>query len=272
MKYRRLLAPTIVVPKQEPGHTFWQSQALPEFSVVGVQSNNQPSPITGKKNELTVKWKDVSGKEIFGWIAKNTPMDDKMSKKELSRGVGDLRVSAWDTVRKRISSAPGWTAKSWICRFADTNLPLLHAVIRELGGKVPKTDDIFAATSRAIKLITGQEITMKEVEEVRAKNAPKKSKKNKKAAAAEKTSTKKEKGKSSKKSKSSKRNGAGRVSEFAGKTIVRLQKENPRREGSQGWKSWSVIKKGMTYEEFIKAGGSRGSLAKEIKNKRIKLR
>jgi hypothetical protein len=270
MKYRRLTTAAIAVPKQDSTKPFQTSSILPFGTVIGLMSKNQPSPITVKQNELTIKWKTMSGKEQIGWVAIDTLMDDRMTKKELSRGSGELRVSAWDVVRKHIASAPGWTVRKWVCVFAETNLPLLHAVIRELGGKVPKTDDQFAAISRVVKLATGKEITMKEVEEVQ-ETAKKKGKKSSKKGSSTKVSSKKEK-KSSKKSKSSKKNGAGRVSEFAGKRIIRLQKENPRREGSQGWKSWSVIKKGMTYEEFLKAGGSRGSLAKEVKNKRVKMK
>ena len=272
MKYRRLLAPAIVVPKQEPGRPFWGSQALPEGSVVGLMKKNIPSPVTGKANEITVRWKDVAGRETLGWLAKNTPMDDKMSKKELVRGSGEIRMTGWDTVRERMMTyAPGWTAKKWVCAFAETHLPLLHAVIRELGGKVPKTDDQFAAISRSLKLITGEDITMKEAEETK-KSTNLKSKKNKKGSAKKSSTKEKTSTKSKKAGKKEKSAGPGRTSEFAGKRIFRVSKENPRREGSQGWKSWNVIKKGMTYEDFIKAGGSRGSLAKEVKNKRVKLK
>lgn len=258
MRYRRLLAPAVVIPKQT-GHAFWQPQVLMEGAVVGVMKKNSPSSITGKANEITVKWRDAAKRDTLGWLAKNTPMDNKMSKKELSRGgAGEVRVAAWDTVRKRIGTSPGWDAKTWICSFAETNLPLLHAVIRELGGKVPKTDDQFAAISRAVKLTTGEDITMKDAT---------KSKKTSGKKGGKKTSTKKT---STKKAKRS--GGPGRTSAFAGKRIIRLVKENPRRAGTRGYKSWRVIKKGMVYEDFLKAGGNRGALAKEVRLGRVKLK
>lgn len=271
MKYKRILVPAIVIPKQEEGRPYWQGQALPEFSVVGVMKNNQPSPITKRKNEILVRWKDVAGRETLGWLAKNTPMDDKMSKKELSRGIGEIRLGAWDAVRSRISAHPTWTAKKWLCAFADTNLALLHAVIRELGGKVPKSDDPFLAIRQSLKLITGEDITMKEAAE--SKKNTKLTKKNGKKST--KKSNKKEKKTGKKKSSKKAARRAGRTSGFAGMRIVRVGqwiKENPRREGSTGYESWNKIKKGMTYEEFIKAGGNPGSLRVEVAKGRVKMK
>lgn len=270
MKYRRLTAPVIVVPKQEEGRPFWQGQALTQGSVIAVMNKNQPSSVTGKPNEITVRWKDAAGRESLGWIAKNSPMDNQVPKKSLSRGAGDVRVTGWDTVRYRLSCHPGWDIKKWVCTFADQNIPLLHAVIRELGGKVPKSDDPFEAIKRVVKLTTGEDITMAQAEKTRekSKTSSKKSRKDRTT----KASAKKSGGRKSRGSKKAAANGAGRTSQFAGLRIVRLQKENPRREGSEGWKSWNVIKKGMTYEEFIKAGGSAGSLRKEVANGRIKMK
>jgi hypothetical protein len=44
-------------------------------------------------------------------------------------------------------------------------------------------------------------------------------------------------------------------SNFAGKCIYKLVKDNPRREGSIGYASFNLIVDGMTYEDYIKAGG-----------------
>jgi hypothetical protein len=261
MKYRRLLAPAIVVPKQRDGEKFVTGQLLTEGSVVCVMKKNQLSAVTGKPNEITVRWKDASGREMFGWLAKNTPMDGVVKKKELSRGSGDIRVTGWDTVRLRMSSHPGWDIKKWVCTFAEQNVPLLHAVIRELGGKVPKSDDPFVAIKLVVKLSTGEGITMATAEKTKAK--AKSSKKSKTAKSSKKSSTKK-----TSKAKSN----AGRTSAFAGLRIVRTQKENPRREGSTGFDSWNLIKKGMTYEEFLKAGGDSGCLRTEVAAGRIKMK
>lgn len=263
MKYRRLLAPAIVVPKQEEGRPFWQGQALTEGSVVAVMKKNLPSVVTGKPNEITVRWKDAVGRETLGWLAKDTVMDNVVKKKALSRGAGDIRVSGWDTVRYRTSVHPGWDIKKWVCTFADQNVPLLHAVIRELGGKVPKNDDPFEAAKRVVKLSTGEDITMATAEKIRDK-----SKKNSRKNSSKTTTAKKSGAKKSKK----RGTGGGRTSQFAGMRIVRTTKENPGREGSVRYNSWNVIKKGMTYEDFMRAGGDPGSLRIEIEGGRIKMK
>ena len=77
--------------------------------------------------------------------------------------------------------------------------------------------------------------------------------------------------KQSKKQARSTEGGPGRVSAFAGKTIVRLVKENPRREDTHGYNSWNLLKKGMTYEQYIAAGGRRVDLAWDIMKGNVKL-
>jgi hypothetical protein len=66
--------------------------------------------------------------------------------------------------------------------------------------------------------------------------------------------------------------GAGRVSKFSGKKIHKLAKENPRREGSIGFKSYGLIKNGMTYDQYISAGGRRQDLAFDLAHKHVELR
>lgn len=51
-----------------------------------------------------------------------------------------------------------------------------------------------------------------------------------------------------------------------GRLIYKLVTGNPRREGSAGWKSFSLIKDGMTFEEYRKAGGRNTDLAWDIKH------
>ncbi len=84
------------------------------------------------------------------------------------------------------------------------------------------------------------------------------------------TKTKKAKGTSKKASGTP---GAGRPSKLAGKTLTKLveTKDYPRREGSKAFKGcWGVLRNGMTYEQFIKAGGVRKHLAWDIANKYVK--
>ncbi len=62
---------------------------------------------------------------------------------------------------------------------------------------------------------------------------------------------------------------------FAGKTLIRLGdaiKTNPRREGSPGFKNWAKIKKGMTFEQYLAAGGEFGKLKTEIKRRNLRLK
>ena len=58
----------------------------------------------------------------------------------------------------------------------------------------------------------------------------------------------------------------GRVSEFAGKTIHSKVDENPRREGTQGFASFKIVlaTPGLTYEDYLAAGGRRQDLAWDL--------
>lgn len=55
---------------------------------------------------------------------------------------------------------------------------------------------------------------------------------------------------------------AGR-SKYAGQRIFATAETNPRREGTWGWRSMNIIlaNPGITYEDFIAAGGRRQDLA-----------
>lgn len=57
-----------------------------------------------------------------------------------------------------------------------------------------------------------------------------------------------------------------------GMKIHKLVDANPRREGTHGYKSFALIKNGMTYEEYIKAGGRPNDLAWDIDHKYVELR
>jgi len=69
-----------------------------------------------------------------------------------------------------------------------------------------------------------------------------------------------------KKEKAAKLAGAapGPRSTLAGKKIYRLTKTNPRREGSCGYKSFAVIRDGMTFEEYIEQGGRSSDLRWDV--------
>lgn len=288
-QYRRVVKGALVVPMQEPGRPYWSAQMLPAGSIVRLVKP-VPSAITGDTSERTVRWVDMVGRETTGWLAKHVALaKTKETKLYLERnsklGPKDWPY-AWDHLRHMISMNEGWDAKKWIAVFGGSRVPLLHAVIRELGGKVPVSDDPLLAISRTLRLILNKEIRMSDIKKAR------KSAKSTKSAATEKadvtavatksskkngskSTTKKVKVKASTKRAAAKNDDdgarAGRKSAFATKRIVRLVKENPRREGSAGYRNWKLYKKGMTYEQFLDAGGKRGCLAMDIKRGNVKL-
>jgi hypothetical protein len=65
---------------------------------------------------------------------------------------------------------------------------------------------------------------------------------------------------------------AGRPSAFSGKTIHKLVDKNPRREGTAGYKAWEKLRSGMTYEQYLAAGGARNHLAWDLEHKFVELK
>lgn len=63
----------------------------------------------------------------------------------------------------------------------------------------------------------------------------------------------------------------GRPSQYAGKVITKLSDENPRREGSLGYKSFAAIRNGMTVEKYLEAGGRIKDLAYDVQKKFVKV-
>lgn len=61
------------------------------------------------------------------------------------------------------------------------------------------------------------------------------------------------------------------TSKFSSKKITKLVKDNPRRKGTWGWKSFNLIKSGMTYEQYLAAGGRRNDLAWDVRHKNVKV-
>jgi hypothetical protein len=52
---------------------------------------------------------------------------------------------------------------------------------------------------------------------------------------------------------------------------VRLKKQNPRREGTAGFHAWNLLRKGMTVDEYLAAGGRRDHLRWDIDKGNCKL-
>lgn len=66
--------------------------------------------------------------------------------------------------------------------------------------------------------------------------------------------------------------GPGRKSNYAGKLIYKNVDGNPRREGTHGFKSFALIKNGMTYEQYITAGGRANDLAWDVEKGNVKIK
>jgi hypothetical protein len=88
------------------------------------------------------------------------------------------------------------------------------------------------------------------------------------------TMAKTKKGKGKKAPAKCKKGNGGNKRKFAiaDKRIYKLVKDNPRREGTEGYKSWEKIKNGMTYDDYLNAGGRNRDLRHDILAKRIELR
>lgn len=64
----------------------------------------------------------------------------------------------------------------------------------------------------------------------------------------------------------------GRNSSYASKKIYKKTEENPRRENTHGHKSFSVIKNGMTFEDYIAAGGRANDLRWDLERGHLELK
>jgi hypothetical protein len=56
---------------------------------------------------------------------------------------------------------------------------------------------------------------------------------------------------------------------FAGKAIHLLVKDNPRKAGTHGWRSFEIVRKqpGISYEAYIAAGGRNNDLRWDVEHK-----
>lgn len=140
--------------------------------------------------ERIVTFRDVGGVLHQGWIAYNTPLS--VGSGEPAFGDGDRDpISAWDDLRDQLFHR-GWTVEHFCSRLKTSEVSLVRAVIRELGGATPKGDK--AALAKILTRITHvQEVQMSqdtaEAGTATAKSA-KKSKKVKKVAKGQKAKAK----------------------------------------------------------------------------------
>jgi hypothetical protein len=64
----------------------------------------------------------------------------------------------------------------------------------------------------------------------------------------------------------------GPVSQFTGMKIYKKVEINPRRENSEGWKSFNFIRNGMSYEEYRLAGGRQKDLVWDLEHDYVELK
>lgn len=64
----------------------------------------------------------------------------------------------------------------------------------------------------------------------------------------------------------------GPRSDFAGKRIYKAVKENPRKKGTNGFKSFELLQDGMTFEEYKIAGGRNQDLLWDVKHKFVEVK
>jgi hypothetical protein len=122
--------------------------------------------------------------------------------------------------------------------------------------RIVKFESKAIAAKRLISLAESKATPVKETEEH-------------KDMAATHTSEKKEKAPKAAKESTGKR---GRASGFAGKIIRAEVDENPRREGTGGHRSMEIIlahPKGISYEDFLAAGGRRQDLVWDLDKKAV---
>lgn len=269
MKYMQILEPTIVVPEQQ-GKRYLNPLDVSRGTTVGVMRKRKPSVVTGRTDEYYVRWQDAAGRVHMGWLPKTARLARSHTKAlRLIPKRGEDRLTSWDTLRYAAMIHRGWTVARWVKEIGDVQVPLLHAVIRELGGKVPRSDDPSVAIRVALKTINPRGTTTMAknravTEEQDETEAP--VRKSTKKGIAKKGAVKKGTAK-----KSAREGGPGRTSMYSGKRIIKLRKDNPRREDTHGYNSWNLLKKGMTYEQYIAAGGRRVDLAWDIEKGNVKL-
>ena len=114
----------------------------------------------------------------------------------------------------------------------------------------------------------------KEAPKAKAQATKKPSPKKEAAKPTKKAQTKKEAAEPTKKAqaKSDTPGRRGRESKYAGLKIFKLVSKNPRREGTIGYNSFSLITSGMRYEKYVELGGRPGDLAFDEAHQYVEVR
>lgn len=188
-----------------------------------------------KTEDLYIRYADAGGVQHMGWVSPKTVFVKTVetTARTVSRQDDKSPVMVWD--RKRSAT--------------------LVAQSRSTASVAP----VQRAGRFAVPDVTEKEAMLAKTKKTAKKGSTK--------TTAEAVSTKTKKSASPKSEKS-----GGRYATFTGKKIIRLVKENPRREGSFAFKNWKKIRGGMTFEQYLEAGGDFTTLKTDIVRGYVKLK
>lgn len=189
-------------------------------------------------------------------------------------GMSDLDIlEVHDTLSKETVVFPNREeAARAVWQLAHTKVPVTKSgeieMIKTVSTKSVKVRSSIRAVAAAAPAASVSEATKKDAaKEAATKKAAAPTKAAAKKAAVTKTAAKAPAKKAATKAPGG---GAGRTSKLAGKTIVASVKENPRRPGSHGFNSMNILikagAKGITTEEYLKAGGRMNDLNWDIEH------
>jgi hypothetical protein len=161
VKYQTITRNTLVIPE----HKHWGPQTLGPGSIVGILEEANPSPL-GIKERL-IKYVDVAGRETLGWITPHALLAEPLVKTlHMATLDGQEGTSPIDWLRNRVmlerqrDHSSDWTLITWVSTFGVQHITELRSAIRELGGIVQAKAEADNIISRALRLITKEEVKM----------------------------------------------------------------------------------------------------------------
>lgn len=152
--YRALARATVVIPDyggivRDPDHGKgrmnmpWGPSSLGEGSVVFVESEQKDGPLI-PQHELYVKWVDVVGRKVSGWISRDVPLQRPDAKVLRKTSVGIEELSALDTLRFAMWA---WqhqlTPSEWAHKFAKRHMRTWIRFCKELRLRIKPSDSPF---------------------------------------------------------------------------------------------------------------------------------
>lgn len=279
--YAALMHPMVIVPdKADDKVIIADAGSIVRLMNQATLYRDWVSPITRRADELLVQY-GKPGKAKLGWISQREPSWLKPSKGPtfLVTTRAEDEMIAWEQIRLKIARMrkahpdrpTNWIAP-WLVEHGPKHQPLLREVTRYFGGKSIKNEPFSERCTRLFSLILKVELTEANVATTKKSSKKTKTTKKQKTEQTEKPTKRNKKQKADKKAKKSAAKNGDRITKDHNEYVIkRLIKENPRRAGSAKAKVWDKLKKGMTVEEFISKGGSRGAVRLYVQNGWVKL-